>query len=160
MRVALFPGNYNYLREGANQALNRLVNHLERRAGCQIRAYSPVRQKPAFEPACILVPVPSIALPVRNEFRLALGLAGAARDDIRTSAPDLVHVSTPDILNSRALSLAKRTCIPIVASMHTRFETWISTGWASFVRWPKPIFAASTAAATMSWPRPQHWSTR
>ena len=25
MRVALFTGNYNYVREGANQALNRLV---------------------------------------------------------------------------------------------------------------------------------------
>lgn len=125
MRIALFSGNYNYLREGANQALNRLVDHLETRAGCEVRVYSPVTDRPAFEPAGTLVPVPSIALPVRSEFRLALGLPRAIRNDIRSFAPDLVHVSTPDILNMRAQSLAKRMAIPIVASMHTHFETYL-----------------------------------
>ena len=28
MRIALFSGNYNYLREGANMALNRLVRDM------------------------------------------------------------------------------------------------------------------------------------
>lgn len=28
LRVALFTGNYNYVRDGANQALNRLVAYL------------------------------------------------------------------------------------------------------------------------------------
>lgn len=37
MRVALFSGNYNYLREGANRALNTLVDYLERQAGCTVR---------------------------------------------------------------------------------------------------------------------------
>ena len=32
LRVALFSGNYNYVRDGANQALNLLVGHLLRRA--------------------------------------------------------------------------------------------------------------------------------
>ena len=36
MRIALFSGNYNYLREGANQAMNQLVAYLERR-GHQVR---------------------------------------------------------------------------------------------------------------------------
>ena len=72
MRVALFSGNYNYLKEGANQALNRLVAYLEMQ-GHPVRVYSPVTDTPAFEPAGTLVPVPSIRLPVRGEFRLALG---------------------------------------------------------------------------------------
>jgi hypothetical protein len=29
LRIALFSGNYNYVRDGANQALNRLVGYLE-----------------------------------------------------------------------------------------------------------------------------------
>ena len=37
VRVALFSGNYNYLREGANRALNTLVGYLERQAGCTVR---------------------------------------------------------------------------------------------------------------------------
>ncbi|WP_340318147.1 glycosyltransferase family 4 protein [Rhizorhabdus argentea] len=132
MRIALFSGNYNYLREGANQALNRLVAYLEAKAGCQVRVYSPVTDRPAFEPAGTLVPVPSIALPVRSEFRLALGLPSAIRADVRSFDPDIVHVSTPDILNMRAQTLAKQMGVPIVISMHTQFESYLDyygIGW-------------------------------
>jgi phosphatidylinositol alpha 1,6-mannosyltransferase len=132
MRIALFTGNYNYVREGANQALNRLVAH-GLRHGHDFRIYSPVTDTPAFEPAGELVPVPSFALPVRNEFRLAPGLPRHIRDDVTRFAPDIVHVSTPDILGTRALTFARRLGVPIVASLHTRFETYFEhygLGWA------------------------------
>jgi glycosyltransferase involved in cell wall biosynthesis len=123
MRIALFSGNYNYVREGANQALNRLVRYLER-SGHQVRVYSPVTDAPAFEPAGTLIAVPSVTLPVRNEFQLALGLPRAIRRDIASFAPDLVHVSTPDILCTRAQTFAIRMGLPVVASLHTLFETY------------------------------------
>ena len=132
MRVALFSGNYNYLREGANQALNLLVGYLERDAGCDVRIYSPVTDTPAFEPAGTLVPVPSIALPVRSEFQLARGLPQAIRRDLARFAPDVIHVATPDILGTRAQTFALQNRIPLVASLHTRFETYLDhykLGW-------------------------------
>src|SRR5260221_1745162 len=132
MRVALFAGNYNYVREVANQALNRLVDRgLER--GHAFRIYSPVTDTPAFEPAGDLVPVPSIALPVRSEFRLASGLPRHIREDVARFSPNLIHVSTPDILGTRAQTFAKRLGVPVVASLHTRFETYFDhygLGWA------------------------------
>ena len=139
MRVALFSGNYNYLREGANQALNRLVRYLEEVRGHEVRVYSPVTETPAFEPAGTLVPVPSIPLPVRSEFRLALGLPRSIQRDVEQFAPDLVHVSTPDILNTRAQTFAKRLGVPVVASMHTRFEAYLG-----FYRlgWTRPLAEA------------------
>ena len=45
LRVALFSGNYNYVRDGANQALNKLVGYLERR-GASVRVYSPTSPTP------------------------------------------------------------------------------------------------------------------
>lgn len=126
VRVALFSGNYNYLREGANRALNKLSGYLEREAGCTVRVYSPVTQTPAFEPEGTLVPVPSIALPVRSEFRLALGLPPSIRRDLDRFDPHIVHVSTPDILGTRAQSWAAAHGIPHVASMHTLFETYLA----------------------------------
>lgn len=39
LRVALFSGNYNYVRDGANQALNRLAEYLLRQ-GVAVRVYS------------------------------------------------------------------------------------------------------------------------
>jgi glycosyltransferase involved in cell wall biosynthesis len=132
VRVALFSGNYNYVREGANQALNRMAAYAEDN-GHEVRAYSPVTDTPAFEPQGELVPVPSIQLPVRGEFRLALGLPEAIRRDVRRFAPDVIHVSTPDILGTRAQTLAKRMGVPLIASLHTRFETYFEhygLGWA------------------------------
>ncbi len=133
MRIALFSGNYNYLREGANQALNRLVGYLEERAGHRVRVYSPVTRAPDFEPVGTLVPVRSVRLPIRGEFRLALGLPRAIRRDLDRFAPDLVHVATPDILCTRAQTYAIGAGTPIVASLHTLFETYLQyyrIGWA------------------------------
>ena len=138
MRIALFSGNYNYLREGANQALNRLVGHLENE-GHAVRIYSPVTGTPAFEPEGELVPVPSIRLPVRGEFRLALALPGHVRRDIRKFAPDLFHVSTPDILGTRAQTFAKRLGVPVVCSLHTLFETYLSYYGLD---WARPVAEA------------------
>lgn len=132
MRIALFSGNYNYLREGANQALNRLVRYLEEKGGHQVRVYSPVTDTPAFEPAGALIPVPSVRLPVRDEFQLALGLPRSIRRDVERFAPDVVHVSTPDILGTRAQTFARQLSVPLIASMHTRFETYpayYGLGW-------------------------------
>jgi glycosyltransferase involved in cell wall biosynthesis len=132
MRVALFSGNYNYLREGANQALNRLAGYLIRN-GHQVRVYSPVTDTPAFEPEGELVPVPSIALPLRTEFRLALGLPRDVREDVRQFDPHIVHVSAPDILGTRAQTFSRELGVPVVASLHTRFETYFEhygLGWA------------------------------
>ncbi|WP_051531460.1 glycosyltransferase family 4 protein [Sphingomonas sp. URHD0057] len=131
LRIALFSGNYNYMREGANQALNHLVGYLERR-GHQVRVYSPVTDTPAFEPAGTLVPVPSVTAPFRKEFQIALGLPAVTRRDLEAFAPAVIHVSTPDLLDLRAQTFAKKHRIPIVASLHTRFETYLDyygLGW-------------------------------
>ncbi|MEO6225473.1 MAG: glycosyltransferase family 1 protein [Sphingomicrobium sp.] len=138
MRVALFSGNYNYVREGANQALNRLVADLENR-GYTFRIYSPVTDTPAFEPAGTLVGVPSIPLPRRREFQLALGINRKLRGDIRAFRPDLIHVATPDILGTRAQTLAKQLGVPAVASLHTRFETYLSH---YRMDWARPLVEA------------------
>ena len=41
LRIALFSGNYDCVRDGANRALNRLVAYLLDRAGMAVRIYSP-----------------------------------------------------------------------------------------------------------------------
>lgn len=123
LRVALFSGNYNYVRDGANQALNRLADYLERK-GCTVRVYSPTTSTPAFAPAGTLVSVPSIAIPGRGDYRLGLGLPRRIQADLSAFAPDIVHVSAPDWTGTAAQHFARRAGIPIVASLHTRFEKY------------------------------------
>ena len=124
LRIALFSGNYNYVRDGANQALNRLVGYLLRQ-GAQVRVYAPTVEKPAFEPTGDLVPVPSVPIPVRDEYRLTLGLPRRVRRDLEAFAPNIVQIASPDIASHRAVSWARRRNIPVVASVHTRFETYL-----------------------------------
>ena len=123
LRVALFSGNYNYVRDGANQALNRFVGYLLKQ-GAAVRVYSPTVATPAFEPAGDLVSAPSFAVPGRKEYRVPYRLSGGLRRDLRAFAPNLVHVSSPDPLGHRAVTWARDNNLPTVASVHTRFETY------------------------------------
>jgi phosphatidylinositol alpha 1,6-mannosyltransferase len=124
LRIALFSGNYNYVRDGANQALNRLVGYLLRQ-GASVRIYSATTGTPAFPPTGDLVSVRSIPIPGdRGEYRIATGLPFATRRDLAAFAPNLFHVSAPDFLGHRAVSYARKRRIPVLASMHTRFETY------------------------------------
>ncbi len=125
LRIALVSGNYNYVRDGANQALNRLVDYLLRQ-GAQVRAYSPTVAEPAFPPTGELVSVPSVAAPGRAEYRLPLALTRRVRRDLAAFDPNIVHIASPDIVSHRAVSWARRRGIPSIASVHTRFETYLA----------------------------------
>jgi phosphatidylinositol alpha 1,6-mannosyltransferase len=124
LRIALYSGNYNYVRDGANQALNRLAGYLIER-GVTVRAYSPTVAEPAFPATGDLVDVPAVALPGgRGEYKLGRGLPRIVRDDLARYRPDIVHVSAPDWSGHRMLSWARARGIPTLASLHTRFETY------------------------------------
>jgi len=125
LRVALFSGNYNYVRDGANQALNRLVAYLLCQ-GVQVRVYSPTVEHPAFPATGDLVDIPAIPIPGRSEYRLPIAIPGRVRRDLDEFKPNVVHVSSPDIVGHRAVTWARRHKIAAVASVHTRFETYLS----------------------------------
>lgn len=133
LRVALFSGNYNYQRDGANKALNLLVGYLERQ-GVAVRVYSPTSDTPAFEPTGTLISVPSAKIPGRGDYRVALGMSAATRRDLEAFAPNLVHLSAPDRLAFTVKRWAKAHGVPVVSSVHTRFDTYLSyygLGWVN-----------------------------
>jgi glycosyltransferase involved in cell wall biosynthesis len=135
LRIALFSGNYNYVRDGANQALNRLVGYLLRQ-GVKVRIYSPTTATPAFEPTGDLVSVPSIPIPGRSEYQLPIALSGRVRRDLAEFKPNVVHISSPDIVGHRAVTWARRRQIAAVASVHTRFDTYLAY---YHLQWLEPL---------------------
>ncbi|MGB3797133.1 MAG: glycosyltransferase, partial [Alteraurantiacibacter sp.] len=138
LRVALFSGNYNYVRDGANQALNRLVDYLLRQ-GAQVRVYSPTTDTPAFEPAGELVSLPSVPIPGRGEYQFSTGLGSQIKENLAEFRPHIVHLSSPDLAGHRALSWARARDKPVLASVHTRFETYPRYYGFGFV---EPVFVA------------------
>ena len=123
LRVALFSGNYNYVRDGANQALNRLADYLLRQ-GAALRVYAPKVENPDFPPTGDLFGIPAVPIPGRSEYRFPLGLWRAARDDLAEFRPNVLHVSSPDPTAHAALRWAERRNLPVLASVHTRFDTY------------------------------------
>ena len=125
LRIALFSGNYNYTRDGANQALNRLVGSLLAN-GAKVRVYSPKVTHPDFPPTGDLVGVPNVPMPVkgRGEYRMPTHLGAEVKRDLAAFAPNIVHLSSPDPAAHAALRWARSHDIPVLASVHTRFETY------------------------------------
>jgi phosphatidylinositol alpha 1,6-mannosyltransferase len=139
LRIALFSGNYNYVRDGANQALNRLVDYLLRQ-GASVRVYSPTIEHPAFPAIGDLVSIPSFALPgERSEYRAAFRIPNKVKRDIDAFAPNIIHVSSPDFLGHAAVRYARQKTLPVLASAHTRFETYPRYYGLAFL---EPVFLA------------------
>jgi len=138
LRIALFSGNYNYVRDGANQALNRLVGYLLRQ-GASVHVYSPVVARPAFEPTGELIGVHALPIPGRPEYRVPLTLSLQARRDLKAFAPHVIHVSSPDPVGHQAVSWARARKVPVLASVHTRFETYLRY---YNMAWAEPVMEA------------------
>ena len=68
----------------------------------------------------------SMAIPFRPEYRLPLALTPRVRRDLAEFAPNVVHIASPDMVSHRAISWARRRNIAAVASIHTRFETYLA----------------------------------
>ena len=123
LRIALFSGNYNMTVDGANKALNRLAEYLMRQ-GAALRVYSPTIENPPFEPQGDLVSLPSFAIPGRSEYRVPVGLNGKVEADLEAFKPNMLHISSPDFSARAAVAWARKRGIPVLASVHTRFETY------------------------------------
>jgi glycosyltransferase involved in cell wall biosynthesis len=133
-RIALFSGNYNYVKDGAALALNRLVGYLLRE-GAQVLVFSPTTDAPAFPSVGEVVSVPSVAMPGnRGEYRFAGGVWGGVRERLAAFRPTLFHLSAPDWLGYTAQRTARRWQVPAVASFHTRYETYLDYYGLGFLR--------------------------
>ena len=125
LRLAIFSGVYDYIVDGVSLTLNRLVEQLEK-DGVEVLVFAPTAKNAAFRHAGTLVSVPSFAIPGRSEYLCATSLGRTARQRLATFQPNLFHIAVPDILGLHALCLARRQQIPVLASYHTRYETYAS----------------------------------
>lgn len=137
LRVALFTGAYNHIADGVSLTLNRLVAYLLAE-GVDVRVFAPTIDDPPVAHAGRLVAVPSLPMPGRPEYRLSVGMHRAARRYLADFAPDLVHVATPDWSGTQARRYARRRRLPLVATYHTHFASYLDYygfGWLEARGW-------------------------
>jgi glycosyltransferase involved in cell wall biosynthesis len=124
-RVALFAGAYNHIADGVSLTLNRLVAHLEQE-GVAVRVFAPTDDDPQItDHAGTLVEVPSMPAPGRTDYRISFGITPSVRAALEAFRPTLYHIATPDLLGRHALHVATDAGVPVVASYHTHFSSYL-----------------------------------
>ena len=83
--------------------------------------------------------MPSVPIPGRPEYRLAFRLPASVRRDIEAFNPNVFHVAAPDIVAHRAVTWARKHNIPVVSSVHTRFDTYLQY---YDLKWLEPVARA------------------
>lgn len=124
LRVAIFTGNYNHIRDGVSLTLNRLVAFLEKQ-DIPVIVFGPTVDEPELDHNGEFVSVPSVPMPKRSEYRVTVGFPDRAQKRLREFEPTLVHLATPDLLGFRAMRWAQNKDIQIVASYHTHFTSYL-----------------------------------
>jgi len=132
LKVAIFTGNYNHIRDGVSLTLNRLVGFLTEK-GVEVLVFGPTIDQPAIDHVGNFIPVPSVSLPGRAEYRLSRSFPKEIQARLEKFDPDLVHIATPDYLGFKALKWAVKKEKPIVASYHTHFSSYLKYYKLSFL---------------------------
>lgn len=132
MKVAIFTGNYNHIRDGVSLTLNRLVEFLIEK-GVDVIVFGPTIDKPEIAHTGEFVAVPSISMPGRPEYRITSAFPKNVQERLEAFNPDIVHIATPDYLGFKALKWAIKRDTPIVASYHTHFSSYLKYYKISFL---------------------------
>lgn len=142
LKVALFTGNYNHIRDGVSLTLNRWVSFLLENNN-EVLVFGPTTDVPDLEHVGEFTAVPSISMPGRPEYRITTGFPKSKQKELSRFNPDLIHIATPDILGFKALKWARNAEKPIVSSYHTHFTSYLKyyklgllepLGWM-YLRW-------------------------
>ena len=101
------------------------ARRLSARQGAAVRVYSPITQD-ARLPADRGSDRPARAsrFPGGRNIGSASPSRRGCASDLRAFRPNIFHVASPEITGHRAVSLAHRWDLPVIASVHTRFETY------------------------------------
>ncbi len=135
MKIALYAGTYVKDKDGAVRTLYQLVASFLQ-AGHEVAVWSP-DVSPHDEHQEKVVVMPSVPIPLYPDYKLGFYSASTEKE-LDTFSPDLVHISTPDIIGSRFLKYAKKRRLPVVSVYHTDFPSYLGyyrLGFLESVAW-------------------------
>jgi phosphatidylinositol alpha 1,6-mannosyltransferase len=135
MKIAIYVGTYVKDKDGAVRSIYQLVDSL-RASGHDVAVWSPdiSRQE---DPSLEVHKVPSVPIPLYSDYRLGF-FDGRTLQELDRFAPDIIHISTPDIVGRKFLLYARKNGIPTGSAFHTDFPSYLSyyrLGFAEKLAW-------------------------
>lgn len=136
MKIALYAGTYVRDKDGAVKSIYQLVASF-RNNGHQVSVWSPDVSTKDNHNSLAVHRMPSVPLPLYPDYRLGF-FRNETRRQLDAFAPDIVHVSTPDIIGRKFLLYARQKNIPVVSVFHTDFPSYLAyyrLGFAVKLAW-------------------------
>ncbi|MBN1196352.1 MAG: glycosyltransferase family 1 protein [Candidatus Aminicenantes bacterium] len=124
MRIAIYSGTFKRNQDGATRTLYELTDTLLRNGiETGIWAYSLTRQSRKH---LSLFKVPSIPLILYPDYRISFPLP-RLESELDRFAPDVVHITVPDLMGIHFRNYARKRRIPILSSFHTDFVSYLKS---------------------------------
>jgi glycosyltransferase involved in cell wall biosynthesis len=123
MRIALYTGTYIRDQDGATKTLYALTDSLLKR-NFEIGIWSPAIT-PQERKGLTFFKLPSVPMIFYRDYKFAFPFGRLKKQLIRFD-PDLIQITTPDWVGFYLLKFAKKRKIPVVASCHTDWASYLS----------------------------------
>jgi len=134
MKIALYSGTYVKDKDGAVKSISQLVSSF-RKKGHQIAVWSPDVSLQDNHNGITVHPLPAVPVPQYSDYKLGF-FRPETRRQLDSFAPDLVHISTPDIAGREFLLYAKKKFLPLASAFHTDFPAYLKYYRLSFAERP------------------------
>lgn len=123
MRIALYTGTYIKDQDGATKTLYALTDSLLKR-NIEIGIWSPAIT-PQERKGLSFFKLPSVPLILYRDYKLAFPF-GRIKKQLMQYKPDLIQIAAPDFVGVYFLKFATKRNIPVVASCHTDWVSYLS----------------------------------
>jgi len=122
MKVAIFTGTFVENKDGVARSLYELV-HTLRSKGHEVGIWAPEFTQ-QNDPGIHQYEIPSIPIPLYPEYRMTIYLKNIFKE-LDEFKPDIIQISTPDLIALKFLKYARDANIPIVSIYHTDFPSYL-----------------------------------
>ncbi len=122
MKIAFYAGTYVKDKDGAVRTMYQLVSSFLEE-GHEVVVWSP-DVSPENGRRERVNALPSVPIPLYPDYRLGFYTASTEKQ-LDAFGPDIVHISTPDIIGGRFLRYAKKRRLPVAAVYHTDFPSYL-----------------------------------
>lgn len=123
MKIALYSGTYVKDKDGAVKSISQLVSSF-RRKGHQVTVWSPDVSLQDNHNGVTVHPMLAVPIPQYPDYKLGF-FKPETRRQLDAFAPDIVHISTPDIVGREFLLYAKKKSLPLASVFHTDFPSYL-----------------------------------
>ncbi|MBN1279086.1 MAG: glycosyltransferase family 1 protein [Chlorobiaceae bacterium] len=123
MKIALYAGTYVKDKDGAVRSIYQLVASF-RKKGHEVVVWSSDVSEQDSHGSLKVHRLPSVPIPLYPDYKLGF-FGSVTESELNAFTPDIVHISTPDIVGRRFLLYAKKKKLPVVSVYHTDFPSYL-----------------------------------